>query len=126
RALLFSERERGHVGRYPPRSRRIVDAGEPHVGIGARDLVHVARENEAHADDEIEPTRGEQAERGLAVFGARGLEVAGLHTELLDRARYPEVRGVVEALVTAAADVEHQPDARGGSRVRRRGLARSR
>src|SRR5260370_507523 len=79
---------------------------------------------DAHADDEVEAARGEEAHRRLAIFAANRLEEARLDAELLLRALEPRVRCVVEAFVAASAHVEDEPDARRGLRGRSGGVVR--
>ena len=78
------------------------------VRVGARDGVDVAREDEPDRDHQILPLRGEQAERGLAVLAPHRLEKAHPCAELSLRSRQPLVCRIVEALVSAAPDVENE------------------
>ena len=111
-----------------------VDDAEVGVGVVGRHLRDGLAEQEAHADHEVGPVGGE-----LQHFGAVGAvgvrrRLGGRHAQLGRRAVQAGRRGVVERLVAATADVEHQRrgDVLGfrrrwgrlGGRIRR-GLGRS-
>ena len=69
---------------------RVVDAGE----VRLRDtrcaiVVEVVGEDEADADDQVEPLGGEQADARLAVAALARLDVLGLDAELAHRASRP-------------------------------------
>jgi hypothetical protein len=75
-SLLLAKLEPDDVARpVAPLRGRVVDAGEAGVGVVERHRVDVAGEHVAHADDPVEASRGEEAQRPGAVVAVRGLDV---------------------------------------------------
>src|SRR6185436_9716900 len=73
-----------------------------------RELLDVVGEQEADAEHQLRSVGGELAHLRFAVGALAGLERLERDPELLLGALEAAIGGVVERLVAAAADVEHQ------------------
>ena len=115
-ALLLAKLERGEIGGRlddPPvlvGREGIVDAGEVRVRIFLGELREVVGEDEADADDDVHAFGGEQAQPRLAIGAFTRLDEADADAELLLGALGTEIGAVVERLVAATAQVEHDAD----------------
>ena len=85
-----------------------VDDGEVGVGVLRGHLVDRVGHEEPDGEDGGVPRVGELGEVVHVVGRGAGLEVFGVHVELLLGPLQPGVGRVVEALIPKAADVEHQ------------------
>ena len=129
--LLLAELERGEIRRRGddvPRGiecERVVDAGEIRVWIFLREPGEIVGEDEADPDHELHVLRREQPQAGLAIGAFTGLDEVDVRAELLLCALPAAIRAVVERLVAASANVEHDADvepARARRRHGRRGM----
>ena len=120
RAVFLAKPQAREVRRNVLR-RRVVDAAETHPRKRASNIGDVAREDVPDADDEIERARRKQTHRTLTVLRARRLGELERDAVPFGGEGQTSVRRVVEALVAATTDVEHQADARrpgtGGRRL---------
>ena len=116
RSLLFAELECGHVGRrrddVPVLVRRqsVVDAGERSAGILLGEIRQIVGEDEADADDEIHPLRGQQSQPRFAICTLTGLDETDVGAKHLGGAVSARVGTVIERLVASATHVEHDAD----------------
>ena len=89
---------------------REIHAGERDVRILVGQLREVVGKNEADADHEVHPFRGEQAQPGLPVGTLSRFHEPHPRAELLCGALGPDVGAIIEGLVATSPEVEHDAD----------------